>query len=532
VALTGEPVRFMNEAKALNRWFNVCAYRVGAPENCRVAVHFNDITELKKTEAALLESERRYSALFAHKINGIAHCRVITDQQGRPIDYLVLQVNEAYERIIGIRKAEIEGRRISEVFPDIERYSVDYIGVFGRIALEGGEIKLEEFFEATGQFLSVYVYCPLPGEFTVIFSDVTERKRAEIALRESEQLYHSLFSNMLNGLAYCRMLLLDGKPHDFLYLAVNSAFESLTGLREVVGRKASEVIPGIHESDPQLLEAFGRVAGTGKGERFEIFLEAMQMWFLVSVFSSSPDHFVCVFDVITELKNADLALQDNQRKLMGMAFDLQLAEERERARIAGELHDLVGQRLLLGKMKLDILESQTTSTVSAGEISVIAGLIEESIQDIRSLTFQLRPPVLANEGLVAALGWLCNELKNDYGLEVQFSDDNAVKPLKYEFRSLLFQAVRELLINVVKHAGTKQAWVTLRRADASVVITVEDRGDGFDAAQAGLRSAKNGGYGLFNLRQKIEYLRGGFSWETAPGKGTCSTIVFPLDQTT
>ena len=138
-----------------------------------------------RAEEALRESERRYSALFANKINGMAHCRIITDAKGRPVDYRILQINEAYERIIGIRREAVEGRRVKEVFPEIGDYAFDYIGIYGKIALEGGEIKFEEFFEATGQYLSVYAYSPLPGEFAAIFSDVTERKLAEEELHRA-----------------------------------------------------------------------------------------------------------------------------------------------------------------------------------------------------------------------------------------------------------------------------------------------------------------------------------------------------------
>jgi PAS domain S-box-containing protein len=138
-----------------------------------------------RAEEALRESERRYSALFANKINGMAHCRIITDGEGRPVDYRILEINEAYERIIGVQKADIEGRRVKEVFPGIGTYAFDYIGSYGKVALEGGEIQFEEFFEATGQYLSIYAYSPLPGEFAAIFSDVTPRKVAEKALHEA-----------------------------------------------------------------------------------------------------------------------------------------------------------------------------------------------------------------------------------------------------------------------------------------------------------------------------------------------------------
>ncbi|MBF0497369.1 MAG: PAS domain S-box protein [Deltaproteobacteria bacterium] len=145
--------------------------------------------------------------------------------------------------------------------------------------------------------------------------DITERKRAEEALRESERLYRSLFKNMLNGFAYCRMLFEDGKPQDFIYLDVNDAFESQTGLKDVVGRKATEVIPGIREADPHIFDIYGRVSQTGQPERFEIFVEALQMWFWISVYSPAHEHFVAVFDVVTERKRAEEALYKSRSML-------------------------------------------------------------------------------------------------------------------------------------------------------------------------------------------------------------------------
>ncbi|MHB8881565.1 MAG: hybrid sensor histidine kinase/response regulator [Thermodesulfovibrionales bacterium] len=138
--------------------------------------------------------------------------------------------------------------------------------------------------------------------------------QAEDELRASEGLYRSLFSNMLNGFAYCRMIFEDDLPRDFVYLSVNDAFSILTGLTDVVDRKVSEVIPGIRESDPELLEIYGRVSRTGLPERFEMFVGALQKWFWLSVYSPKKDHFVAVFDVITERKLAEAALQESERK--------------------------------------------------------------------------------------------------------------------------------------------------------------------------------------------------------------------------
>jgi two-component system, cell cycle sensor histidine kinase and response regulator CckA len=142
-----------------------------------------------------------------------------------------------------------------------------------------------------------------------------ELVKVNAKLRESEAYYRSLFDNMLNGFAYCRMLYEQDRPRDFIYLDVNSAFETLTGLKDVVGKKVSEVIPGLRESDPELFEIYARVALTGTPEQFETYVEALGMWFSISVYSPGKEHFVAVFDVITERKQAEEALRRSQRQL-------------------------------------------------------------------------------------------------------------------------------------------------------------------------------------------------------------------------
>ncbi len=136
-----------------------------------------------------------------------------------------------------------------------------------------------------------------------------QKLQAEKSLRESETHYRSLFENMLNGVAYCQMFFEEDRPKDFLYLSVNHAFETLTGLSNVTGKRVSEVIPGLKESDPELFEIFGRVAQTGTPERFEKFVEALKMWFSISVYSPRQEYFVTVLDAITERKQMESELR-------------------------------------------------------------------------------------------------------------------------------------------------------------------------------------------------------------------------------
>ena len=146
--------------------------------------------------------------------------------------------------------------------------------------------------------------------FVALQEDITGRMRMGEQLRESEEQYRSLFKNMLNGFALCQMIYGDqGHGEDFIYLAVNHAFESLTGLKDVQGKRVSEVIPGIQESNQDLLDLYGRVARTGVPECFETYLKPLDMWFSIAVYSPKSDQFVAVFDVITERKRAEAAVK-------------------------------------------------------------------------------------------------------------------------------------------------------------------------------------------------------------------------------
>jgi PAS domain S-box-containing protein len=144
--------------------------------------------------------------------------------------------------------------------------------------------------------------------------ELAERKRAETALRTSEEEYHSLFENMEEGFAYCKMIFKNGKPQDWLYLAVNNSFETLTGLKNVIGKRVTEAIPGIRETDPELFKIYGRVSLTGKPEKFEMFVESLAMWFSVSVYSPEKGFFAAVFDVITERKQVEDLLREAEAK--------------------------------------------------------------------------------------------------------------------------------------------------------------------------------------------------------------------------
>ncbi|WP_374089050.1 diguanylate cyclase [Methylomicrobium lacus] len=137
---------------------------------------------------------------------------------------------------------------------------------------------------------------------TVLAAEIDDRKAIETSLRESEMRYRSLFENMLGGFAYCQMLYQNGQPEDFIFLEVNAAFDSLTGLRDVLGKRVSEVIPGIKASNPEWFAIYGGVVEAGAPEKFETFVKPLNTWFSIAAYSAGSQCFVAVLENITEHK--------------------------------------------------------------------------------------------------------------------------------------------------------------------------------------------------------------------------------------
>lgn len=187
--------------------------------------------------------------------------------------------------------------------------------------LKGGTIGALNLYSNTPGFFSMSDELHLLEEIGLDISFAldtleaeAERQRAIATLRQSEERYRSLFENMIEGYTYCQMLFADGRPQDFVFLEVNKSFERLTGLRDVIGQKVSEVIPGINESNPEIVETYGRVVATGKPETFETYVPELTRWFSVSVYRVDQNHFVTQFENITERKRAEAALRKSEEE--------------------------------------------------------------------------------------------------------------------------------------------------------------------------------------------------------------------------
>ncbi len=161
-----------------------------------IVITMTDLSEIRERTEQLNESRLRYRSLFNNNTLAMAHCRIINDAGGSPVDFEIIQINDAYTRISGLKKDDIEGKRATEVFPGIKSFSYDFISNYGRIASEGGEINEELYDEGFHKYISLYAYSPMKGEFTSIFNDITSRKEMEDKFARERELFEGIFDNI------------------------------------------------------------------------------------------------------------------------------------------------------------------------------------------------------------------------------------------------------------------------------------------------------------------------------------------------
>ena len=236
--------------------------------------------------------------------------------------------------------------------------------------------------------------------------------------------------------------------------------------------------------------------------------------------------FLVTFADVTRQKAREEGVRTYKHKLQELVFDTTLAEERLRRRIAEGLHDQVGQTLALAQQRIAEACRQAGDDAER-TLDGARRLLDTALEDIRTLTFELSPPILYDLGLPPALGWLAEQLAAQHRLEVAVSSPPELAALDDETASLVFRAIRELLLNVARHARATHTRVALGSTGETFTVVVSDDGVGFDPT---LQSAAHAPrrFGLFSVREQILRLGGEFDVSSAPGRGTFASIVVPV----
>jgi two-component system CheB/CheR fusion protein len=474
--------------------------------------------------AERLEAARRYAEDI---VDTVREGLVVLDTELR-----LRSTNKSFQRAFRLTPAECEGRRIDELGrAELEAPALREL--FDRLASRRAASDLRlELGGATGP-ARVFLVNARAIEGTelvlVAFEDITEAEQARLAAKQVELRFRDALTGAAEGI-----LMVDGDGRIQFANAMAArlfgyAIEELGGLsvERLVPAKLREVHVGHRKeySANPAARPMGRqreLIGLRKdGTEFPIEVA-------LSTVSAEGDRSTVLAFItdVTERRKTEHEIREYQDRLQRMAFDAALTEERERRRIAIELHDRIGQDLALAQIKLTSIRQDVTGAPRAA-IEGAVELLDQAIGQQRSLIFDLSPPVLYDLGLKEALAWLAEDVEKRHGVRIEVSDDGSEKPLDDATRALVFRAVRELVMNVLKHAHTPVAKVSLTRNGDHFDIQVEDPGVGFDP-EARVDRPGGGGFGLLSVREQIARLGGTLAIESAPQQGTRVTVRVPL----
>ncbi len=227
-----------------------------------------------------------------------------------------------------------------------------------------------------------------------------------------------------------------------------------------------------------------------------------------------------------DLQNLMEQLERGRDDLRMLASELVLAEERERKRVATVLHDEICQTLAVTRMKVDMLQSMADNDHSRQTIQEARELLVQSIREARALMNEVGNPLLSDMGVAAACESLADRLMAIHPIRIRCDMQDSFKNLTADVRVILFQAIRELLNNVVKHSKARNANITIDTQNGHIRAQVEDDGTGFDPRILGAPTAE-GGFGLFSIRERLMAFNGNLQIVSTPGKGTVATVVLP-----
>jgi PAS domain S-box-containing protein len=221
-----------------------------------------------------------------------------------------------------------------------------------------------------------------------------------------------------------------------------------------------------------------------------------------------------------------------EEKIRSLTSALTIAEQEERHRISQILHDDLQQRLFAIKAQLSMLkdasEKDKIPTETQMTLDQVQSWLSDSIAITRSLSISLSPIVLHGEGLAESIVWLTSQMREQYGLQVEFEAQENLNHFDDHMRTLLFQAVRELLFNIVKHAETSHATITLKQVDSLGRITISDDGKGFDSEA--VMNDSTLAHGLLLIRDRLGLIGGSMEVDSKPGQGTRIVIEFPMER--
>ena len=478
--------------------------------------------ERKRAEEELSESEARLRAILDNSPNLV----FLKDTQGR-----YLHINRQFERAFHISREAIAGKTDKDVFPaeQAAAFRVNDLKVFqAGVPLEFEEVAQYD----DGPHTSIVSKFPLyggdgkPYALCGITTDITQRKAMEKALQQAEEKYRDIFDNAVEGI-------FQSTPSG-RYLSVNPALARMYGYES-----PEELMGGVTDIahkvyvDPDCREALTRLLerqGVVQGFEYEVRRrDGSTIWISESVRAVRDEkgkvrYYEGAIEDITERKRSEEELQQTLGQVRTLSRRLEVVREDERTRIARELHDELGVRLTCLKMDLSRLNDASRPKLEEKVLSMIEQ-VDTTIAAVQGLVAELRPGVLDDLGLVAAIEWQCRDFERRSGIRCLVDSSEEDIPLDSAKATAAFRICQEALTNVVRHARAKEIRVHLDMLDRELLLEIHDDGQGILPEKV----TDAGSLGLLGMRERAAAVGGALQIVGLRGQGTTVTLRLPCE---
>jgi PAS domain S-box-containing protein len=499
------------------------------------------VEEQRQTQRELEETQRRL--LKAQQIARLGNCQLreqaelldlahdmifVHDMEGRIIFW-----NRGAERCYGWKKEEALGQLSYRLLQT--EYCEPLIRITARIIRDGwweGELTHTT---RDGGKVTVATRWALrrgpdarPTAILEIDNDITQRKCAEREMAEARRFAESIVDTIRESL-----VVLDSQLR---VISANRSFHEMFGTthEQVEGRFFLALHDGAWDI-PDLRDRFREVLSRGAGfEDLEVDCE-LASGSRTLVLGARPVReqvaeaglILLVIQDITVCRRQEREIRTDKQQLASLTEELMLIEERQRRQIAQTLHDSVGESLTQVEQELTALHQESPAAMQ-DSLRQVCERVSRAVEWTRNLAIELSPSTLYAQGLVAAIQELAEQFGDCEGFVCRVHAPEEPIPVLSQVRTMLYRAVRELLVNVAKHAKARNVDIILDRDERSIRVSVEDDGNGFDpsALEAGRMS---GNFGIHSVRERLTKVGGEFTMDSVEGRGTRVTLIAPLD---